>query len=362
MNCLAKGMEINMNLKYIAKKAAAVCLVTVLSIGGLTGCQSDTKIVFTTGLSGDELFKIGDATCTTPEIMIYLTTFYNQYADTYGQEMWHYDFGGVSLEEHVKDVVLSKMAQIKIMNLMAEDREISLSDQEEQKVMAAAEHYYESLEKNLKESEDITLKIVENVYREYAVANKVYETITESADMEISDDEARTVSVQVIYLKNWKLKNNEKTALSELEVQQVLGNAREILNRIEAGEDFEALAAEYSDDKQIVKNYARGVAEANFEEILFSLDEGDVSNVIETEEGYYIVKCISTMDFEATQENKLVLAEQRKREAFSEAYTEIATNTHSQFRDKQWEKLTLNEEIHSTDANFFEIYDEYVKQ
>ena len=68
------------------------------------------------------------------------------------------------------------------------------------------------------------------------------------------------------------------------------------------------------------------------------------------------------MDYEATQANKLVLAEQRKKEAFSEAYTEIATNTHSQFRDKQWEKLTLDKEIYTTDADFFEIYDAYVKQ
>lgn len=351
-----------MNLKYIGKKAAVICLVTALSMSSLTGCQKNTKLVFTTGLSGNELFKIGASTCTTPEIMIYLTTFYNQYAKTYGQEMWHYDFGGVSLEEHVKDVVLSKMAQIKIMNLMAEDRGISLDAQEEKNVQAAADHYYEELEKSLKDRENISKKIVENVYREYATANKVYETITESADMEISDDEARTVTVQVIYLKNWKLKNNERVSLNDQEKSEVLKNAGELLERIQAGEDFEMLAAQFSDDKQVVKNYARGVAESSFEEILFSMDQGDLSDVIETDEGYYILKCISTMDYEATQENKLALAEQRKRAAFSEAYTEIATNTHSQFRDKQWEKLTLNEEIHTTDANFFEIYDKYVKQ
>lgn len=351
-----------MNFKYIAKKAATVCLVVSLSIGGLTGCQNQTKLVFTTGLSGNQLFKIGSATCSTPEIMVYLTTFYNQYADAYGQEMWHYDFGGVSLEEHVKDVVLSKMAQIKIMNLMAEEREISLSDEEEKRVLAAAESYYSQLGSDLKEKESITQKTVETVYREYTIANKVYEMITESADMEISDDEARAVTVQAIYFKNWKLKNNEKTILSENETLEVLETAKKVLNRINLGEDFETLAVEYSDDKQIVKNYARGTVESYFEEVLFSMDEGDISHVIETEDGYYIVKCVSTMDYEATQANKLVLAEQRKREAFSNAYTEVATNTHSQFRDKQWEKLTLDEEIHSTDANFFEIYDEYVKQ
>lgn len=91
------------------------------------------------------------------------------------------------------------------------------------------------------------------------------------------------------------------------------------------------------------------------------MDEGDISEVVESSDGYYIVKCISTMDYEATQKNKVVLAKQRKQEAFSKAYNEIAINTHSQFRDKQWDLITLDEEIHRTEANFFDIYEEYFK-
>lgn len=351
-----------MKVRNMTKRIAAVCLVLAIGMGGMSGCQSRTKIVFTTGLSGNQLFKIGSAVCTMPEIMIYLTTFYNQYADIYGPEMWHYDFGGVSLEEHVKDVVLSKMAQIKIMNLMAGEHEITLNEEEEKKVLAAAGAYYDKLGETLKKEEGITKEIAEKVYREYTLAIKVYETITESADMEISDDEARTVMIQAIYLKNWQSKDGEKTALNETEALKVRENADNALARIRAGEDFETVAAQVSDDKQITRSFARGDVEAQLEEILFSMDEGDISDVIETSEGYYILKCISTMDYEATQANKIVLAEQRKRDAFSEAYTEIAANTHSQLRDKRWERLTLNEEIHSTDADFFDIYDEYIKQ
>ena len=350
-----------MNLKYIAKKIAVLCLTGTVLCGSLTGCADNTKIVVTTGLSGNQLFKIGSATCTTPEIMVYLTTFFNEYVDTYGQEMWHYDFGGVSLEEHVKDVVLSKMTQIKIMNLMAEERNITLDNEEKSQAGAAAESYFGLLTEPLKEQEKITLEVVKKVYEEYALANKVYVTITEAADMEISDDEARTVTAEVIYFKNWKLKNKEKVTLTEAETLKVLKNAGDVLKKAKAGEDFSALAVQYSDDKQTTKSYARGSVELKFEELLFSMDEGDISNVIELSDGYYIVKCISTMDYEATQKNKVVLAKQRKQEAFSEAYNEIAIDTHSQFRDKQWDLITLNEEIHTSEANFFDIYDEYFK-
>ena len=349
-----------MNLKYIGKKLAMSCLMGVMSMTLLTGCGKNTKLVFTTGLSGNQLFKIGDAKCTMPEAMIYLTTFYNQYGNIYGPEMWDYDFGGVSLEEHVKDVVLSKLAQIKIMNLMAEEREIELSKEEKELVSKAADKYFDALEDSIKDKENITKEIVKQVYTEYALANKVYLTITEDADMEISDDEARTVTVQVIYFQNWKMKNNEKTSLSENELQKVKETAKDVLKRINEGEIFENLAMQYSDEKQIVMHFGRGMTEEYFEEVLFSLDEGEVSNIIETSDGLYIVKCISTMDYEATQENKLLLAKQRKQEAFSQAYEEIAENTHSQFRDKQWNVLRLEEEIHVTDANFFNIYHEFM--
>ena len=351
-----------MSFKNIRKKLTILCLVGVMSVSTLTGCGKNTKLVFTTGLSGNQLFKIGSSKCIMPEAMIYLTTFYNQYADIYGQEMWDYDFGGVSLETHVKDVVLSKLAQIKIMNLMAQERDIRLTAEEEKQVLEAADTYFDKLEEDLKKAEGITEDVVKQVYLEYAIANKVYSAITESAEMEISDDEARTVTVQAICFYNWKMKNGEKTALSDPELEKVKKMADQVLDQVSAGENFETLAAQYSEDKQIVKHFGRGMAESHFEEMLFSMDEGEVSDVIETSDGYYIVKCISTMDYEATQENKLVLAEQRRKEAFSRAYAEIAESTHSQFRDKQWNELTLNEEIHITDANFFDIYHEFINQ
>ena len=345
----------------IAKRLVVCSLSGLLCVTGLTGCGNNTKIVITTGLSGNQLFKIGSSTCTMPEVMVYLTTFFNEYVDTYGEEMWHYDFGGVSLEEHVKDVVLSKMTQIKIMNLMAEERNITLDEDEKNKVTSAAEAYFQLLPESLKEQEKISEDVIKKVYEEYAIANKLYTTITEAADMEISDDEARAVTAQVIYFKNWKVKNNEKTPFTESETLKVVKTAKDVLKKAKAGEDFAYLGTLYSDDKQINKSYARGSVESKFEELLFSMDEGDISEVVESSDGYYIVKCISTMDYEATQKNKVVLAKQRKQEAFSKAYNEIAINTHSQFRDKQWDLITLDEEIHRTEANFFDIYEEYFK-
>lgn len=350
-----------MKIQTMIKKTAVLCLAALLCTAAITGCGANTKIVVTTGLSGNQIFKIGSSACTRAEIMVYLTTFYRQFASAYGTEMWDYDFGGISLEDHVKDIVLSKMIEIKIMNIMAEDRKITLSTEEEAKAAAAAQEYYGALTETLKSEEKITEDVVLKVYQEYMLANKVYQSITQSAEMEISDDEARTVTAQIIYFKNWKIKNNEKVAMSESELQSVKNTAQRVLSQVREGENFEGLALQYGDGKQVKNNFSRGSVEPAFEELLFSLNTGEISDVLELEDGYYIVKCISTMDYEATQQNKLVLAEQKKEEAFEKAYEEVEADTPEQFRKKQWQRLTLKEEIHYTDADFFEIYNRLIK-
>lgn len=42
---------------------------------------------------------------------------------------------------------------------------------------------------------------MENLYREYAMADKVYQLIIQDINPEISDDEARKITVQQIFLQ-----------------------------------------------------------------------------------------------------------------------------------------------------------------
>ena len=76
------------------KCVAAVLTAGVLGMSmavGLTACGSSegTKVVFTTGLGKNEVFRIGDESCSKAEIMIYLTTTQNQYENVYGTEIWN---------------------------------------------------------------------------------------------------------------------------------------------------------------------------------------------------------------------------------------------------------------------------------
>jgi len=83
---------------------------------------------------------------------------------------------------------------------------------------------------------------------------------------------------------------------SEKEKDLIETNAETILKRAKSGEDFAALAGEYSEDTQTAKNggdlglFARGRMVKPFEEAAFSMAVGEISDLVETSFGLHIIK------------------------------------------------------------------------
>jgi peptidyl-prolyl cis-trans isomerase D len=83
---------------------------------------------------------------------------------------------------------------------------------------------------------------------------------------------------------------------SDEEKQARLELANEILERADAGEEFAALAQQYSDDPGSRENggdlgvVARGQMVKSFEDAVFEMGEGDINGPIETQFGYHIIK------------------------------------------------------------------------
>lgn len=347
------------------RSALLLCLCALAFSPVLTSCGSQdgsgTRVVFTTGFGKEDVFRIGSSVCTVPELMVYLTNTANQYESVYGSEVWNISLDGVTLEENVKETVLAKIAQSKTMCLLAEARGVALDEEEEKRAKQAAAEYFSSLNETEKELMGVSEETVEQLYREYALADKVYQFIIQDVNPEISDDEARTITVQHILLRTYTTDGaGNRVEYSDKVRQAVYDKACEIYRlAVEEGQDFVELATRYSEDAAITCSFGKGEMEQEFETAAFMLETGEVSQVLQTQSGYHIIKCISTFDREQTDLNKQNIVEERRREVFGQEYDAFVLTLVRRLNTEVWEEVALVHDEKVTTSSFFDIYAKY---
>lgn len=341
--------------------AAALLTVLLLLLSGCMDSLKGSKVVLTTGFEKNEVFRIEDMSCTLPEAMVYLINTKNRYESVYGREIWNVSLDGVTLEENIKETVLAQLAQQKTMNLLARQNGVALSEEEEARVMQAAETYFQSLSEEEKSALQITVKDVEELYREYALARKVYQYIIKDINPEISDDEARTITVQYIYFRTCILDGTgKKIEYSEEEKQEILRKAEEVRFQLKNEEaDFEELILKYSDSEEGTCSFGKGEKDQAFEDAAFNLETDEISDIVETPDGYYLIKCISTFNRTETDANKVKIVEKRREEVFGQEYEDFVAALTRNLNEDLWQSVSLAGTENITTSDFFDVFNKY---
>lgn len=359
-----------MRKSNFVKKGILLALSGILAVGSMVACgisREQVKEEVASGLFGsmakDELFRVGDVSCSVSEYMVYLTNTQNQYEKVYGSEIWDVALGEITLEENVKDTVLAKIAQIKTMSLMAEEKGIVLSEEEVGKAEAAASEYFDSLSEQERAALAITREVIAKLYKEYALANMIYQQIVDSVDPEISDEEARTITVDQIHMKTYTIDSQgtrmEFSSAMRAEVEEDMYDIHEFATV--DGRDFTELAGKYNEAETVRWSFRKGEVDIEVEEAAFALATDQVSDVIETEDGYYLLKCISTYDKEQTDANKVLIIQQRKNEAFGQEYDAFVETLNKKINENLWQSIALVQDENVDTDDFFEVYEKYFK-
>lgn len=346
------------------KKMSRMIVGAVLvSTFWLTGCTDrvqlqQAKVVLTAGFEKDEVFKLESESGTLPELMVYLVNMQNRYEGVYGREILTKDIGGVTLEDSIKENVLANLVKIKAMNLLAQKYGVTLDSMEEQLADEAAEAYYGSLNEEEVAVMGVTKELLADMYAEYALANKVYEYIIKDINPEISDDEARTITVDYILIRTYTTDGTgARIEYSEENRQEAYELACTIHAQAQEEEcDFKELVLKYSEGDKGTYSFGKGETEPEFEEAAFQLATGELSDVIETASGYCIIKCLSTFDKEQTNANKVKIIEEKKEEVFGEEYDAFAAGLTKDINQELWETIKLPQNEHISTQDFFDVY------
>lgn len=343
-----------MRRKILKTVAVAVCGTMLLSACSCGG----KKLVFSTGLSKNELFKIDGSEFTYQEAMLYITTEKNLYENSYGNDIWDKDLGGVTLEEYVKANIKNQLANIKTMNLLAKDQGVKLNEEEEQRAINAANTYFEGLSEQEKEYMGISKKNVEKAYKEYILADKVYTELTKDVNPEISDSEAKIIKVASIYGKTYTMDSQGvRTDYTEDEKEKVKSGLEKLLSEVNDGGDFMTIAANNTDADQVEYQFGKGDMIQEFEDAAYALKADEISGIVETPDGFYIIKCISDYMEDETKARKEEMIKEQKEEYFLNIYNPFVEVLSSEFNESLWEDVKFTEMKDIKVSNFYECVD-----
>ena len=318
------------------EQAAAVIMAGIFLILA-AGC-SYTSSSFSVSI-GNYVFKIENEKCSLEEAKVFLLNYQNLICDDYGIEITA-DSGEIAdeLEEYVKDLTVSELAEIYTLDLIAEDSGLSLSENEQSLAAEASEIYYSSLNEAEISYLGISQNGLEDLYSRCALARKVYEELTLDVNTEISDDDARVQSLMQIYV------TSESTASS-------------IYKSLQSGSSFEDLAAKYNESATTSFYAGRSDFTDDIEEAVFALSDGEYTEVLAANGGYYIYYCVDHYDEKRTEENKETVLEERIEEALDSTYDSYVQNSDSVLNEKVWDKVTVDLDGEMTTNCFFDVYE-----
>lgn len=350
-----------MRIKKLCKPTLFL-VISILLICSLTGCKRSkkTEIVLTTDFEEGEVFRIEKISCYVPEVMVYLVNSENQYDTIFGPNIWQIPIEGMTLEEKYKDTILARLAQIKVINLMAEDQDFHLTDDDVLRVKSAARDYYASLNETEKQVMGVDEETIYNVYYEFATADRFYHEITDKVKPQISDDEARIVTVRDILIKTYKPSATGTVSYNAAERTEAYERISAIKQKIDDGADFDVIAeSTENEDSQIVYSFGRGVMPAAYEEAAFNLTVGEISDIVETEYGYHILKCVTAYDPEEADKNREAIIKVKKQEAFNNIYDGYIQGINSNLNADLWDTVGYVKTGAVTTTSFFDVYDTY---
>lgn len=319
-------------------RAAACVLCMSLLLGG---CRIGNREIVVSGtLTDKQVFKIDKTACGLKEARVYLTNYQNIYGTAYGIDLWKHDFGENSLEKYVKDITLEKLAYVVTMDLLAESRGVALTEEEKAQAGEAAKEYYASLSQEEIGYLGVTESDMMEYYSHYALAHKLYQSLTSSVNEEVSDDEARVIELMQIFVKDDT-------------------KASEVAAKLANGDDFASVANNYNQLSAIQVTVARDELPEEVEQVAFQLDDGETSGKIQTDSGYYFVKCLNKYNEELTEANKSNIVEKREKEAFDDVYSAYVSGLSSDLNQELWDNLELDTSGAISTDSFFEVFEKY---
>ncbi|WP_058300459.1 peptidylprolyl isomerase [Gorillibacterium timonense] len=300
-------------------KALAVCLALVLAVS-LSACgkkdgskaegKDDSKVVAT--------YKDGEIT--QKEFDTFLGV--NQVMDSTGQVAQM--LASEELKSYIQDQFLQQLAVWKVLDAKTTDENRKEGDKKadelEKQINDMEAESKTSFEAALKESKITVADLKKYVSMTYSIVHQMEQSLTDKDIQEAYDANVKTnanfydvVNVRHILIVTKETDSTTGESKEKRTKEEALKLAKEVKAKLDAGGDFAALAKEYSEDPGskdnggLYENQQIGTSQfvAPFLKAMTEQEVGKVSDPVETDFGYHLIKVDSrkTLSFADEKES-----------------------------------------------------------
>lgn len=322
-------------------------VVALVAAAVIFGRKQDNEVKETVWQEGSML-RIADTQVDHREGMVYLDAVREDYEQHYGSDIWKYavDAQGNTMEQVIKDQTLEQIIYVKVVCQKADELGIVLSEEELQLVDEQTAAYMDKIKDSDLLMYGINADIVRRIYSDNMLARKTYEVITLNVDTDIADEVAAQRRFYTIAIRNFKIDSvGSRVSYEGAELEELKARVETLRQQALETEDFYKLASSRTEDAAMLE-VTGGVGDfpESYEDIVLALNTGEVSEVIETTDFYYIFYCAADFDADATQEKKEEIIAARQEEEFQTRYKEWRGVTHIEVNEAVWDALSFDME------------------
>ena len=299
-----------------------------------------------------EIATVNGRVVTKAEFMYYLKNVKQQMIAESGttdlEGFWDADIDGVKASEAAKNKALEEMLRVEMACVKAEEKGLAVSDEDikyiRQTVKATDADQKAQVDAlldatGLSQNQLIDLLMKTTLASMYVSELSTADKEADPADLVPTEDEIQDAyKKEYVHVKHILISNTETPAEGvepkdpEAYKAEQLKLAEDVLKKAKAGTNFDSLVKEYGEDPGMEQSpdgytFTKGTMVAAFETASYELEVGQISDLVETEYGWHIIKKLALPTSGEEYDAAIAAVEQKlsgeKQQALTDKYNAV---------------------------------------
>lgn len=273
---------------------------------------------------------------------------YNQYSSIYQQlygktywEMEDVDSKGRNGASAAKKQVMDSLKQREVLYMEAQKRGYSLTDEEVKTAEESVATTMKNFTDKQKKLEGLDEKTLKSEFKKNALVEKFRQILIKESGVDeealkatVNKKDYRQYTLQYYKVSNQETSGKETKEVSAEQKQTNLTNMQALQEKAKTAEDFTKLLDD--NDKTGIQYQTENLIKKDLKDSTFlnkklrnqiiKMENGQISDIIEGDDGYYLIKMVNNNDSEAYDNQCDSVVQEEETKQFNARYAEFAPN------------------------------------